>query len=374
MMEYDVIIVGAGPAGASAALVSASLNLKTLVVEKKKIPRQKACSGILVPASLTFLRNYFGDLPDEIFSRPKEVRSMRMHFGGGRVVDATIGGLMVWRDRLDEWLCRHAGAEILDGTTLETLVEKDDGVELLCRDPDGEKLSMRCRVLIAADGGPSTVVRLLEPVLHKRLRWYVALQDIYECSCNLEPGLFHFFARPEISPYLSAYVKDDRLVMDVVVSVGQRATDVMDRFRAFLWPRVGVEKASLAGRLGCRVTYAAPRGLFCFGTHRVLVAGEASGLLNNFGEGISSALASGLIAGRAAERGLREGVPPGRIYREEIEGEKRKTLNTFDYRRFLFGKSSAIHFGARSVPLSWRERIGLAGDVVRWLLRMRKSR
>jgi flavin-dependent dehydrogenase len=201
----------------------------------------------------------------------------------------------------------------------------------------------------------------------------VALQDAYECRCDLEPGIFHFFARPEISPYLSAYVKDERLIVDVAVSIGLRATEVMDRFKTFLWPRVGVEKASLAGRLGCRVTYAAPKGLFCFGTHRVLVAGEASGLLNNFGEGISSALASGLIAGRAAGRGLREGVPPGRIYREEIEGEKRKTIDTFDYRRFLFGKSSAFHFGARSVPRSWRERIGLGGDVVRWLWRMKKA-
>ena len=77
-----------------------------------------------------------------------------------------------------------------------------------------------------------------------------------------------------------------------------------------------------------------------------MVAGEASGLLNHFGEGISSALASGLIAGQSAERGLREGVPPGRIYQREIEGERRKTLATFDRKKILFGGSGFARFSA----------------------------
>ncbi len=373
MTRYDVVIVGGGPAGASAALVCASRGLKTLVLEKRKIPRRKACSGILVPASLTLVKNNFGDLPDEVFARPKEVRALRVHFPGGRIADATIGGSMIWRDRFDQWLCRKTGAEILDGTTLEALRETADDVELQCRASDGRRLPIRCRVLIAADGGPSSVVRLLNPSLHKKLPWYVALQDSYECRCSLEPGRFHFFACPEISPYLSAYVKDSFLVMDVVVPFGKRAVEAMEKFRAFLWPRVGVEKAALSGRLGCRVTYAAPRGAFCFGTERVLVAGEASGLLNNFGEGISSALASGLLAGQSADRGLRGGVPPGRIYLQEIEMEKRKTLDTFDRRKILFGRGRALHFGGPGAPLSWRERILIGLDALRWLLALRKS-
>lgn len=374
MMEYDVVVVGSGPAGASAALVTASRNLKTLLVEKRKLPRRKACSGILVPASLDLVKNNFGYLPDEVFARPRELRTMRMHFPGDRVADITIGGAMIWRDRFDLWLCRKTGAEILDGTTLEALDGNEEGVELQCRTPGGRRLPIRCRVLIAADGGPSTTVRLLNPELHRRLPWYVALQDAYECRCNLEPGHFHFFARHEISPYLSAYVKDQFLVMDAVVSLGQRAIEAMEKFRKDLWPRVGVEKAPLSGRLGCRVTYAAPRGAFCFGTERVLVAGEASGLLNNFGEGISSALASGFIAGKSAERGLREGVSPGPIYRMEIEREKRRTLDTFDLRKILFGKRNAVPFGGRVMPLSWRERVLLGMDVFRWLLTLRRSR
>jgi len=66
-----------------------------------------------------------------------------------------------------------------------------------------------------------------------------------------------------------------------------------------------------------------PRGLFCFGTERILVSGEASGLLNLFGEGISSALASGRIAGKLSVNSIQQKVPPGRLYRQGIEAEKK---------------------------------------------------
>ena len=52
---YDLIVVGAGPAGASAARTAAQLGLKTLLLEKDELPRNKLCGGGVTPKVLKSL-------------------------------------------------------------------------------------------------------------------------------------------------------------------------------------------------------------------------------------------------------------------------------------------------------------------------------
>jgi flavin-dependent dehydrogenase len=372
MIEYDVAVIGAGPAGCSAARVCISMGLKTVIIERKRMPRHKACSGILIPDSVATLTAHFGDLPGDVMAHPSHIDAMRMHFPGGRFGDIPVNGLLVWRDRFDAWLCDESGAEVLDGTTLKSFSEKDDGVDLLCVNSDGEQISIHCKIMIAADGGSSSIVKSLQPAIAARSTWYFALQETYTCTCNLEPGYFHFFCIPDISLYLSAYIKDDLLIMDVVVRLGDNPTNTMSRFKDFLWKQIDIKDVRLIRRLGCEVTYAAPKGLFCFGTDRILVCGEASGLLNLFGEGISSALASGIIAGRASVRAVHESVAPGSFYKEDIEFERRKTLQTFNYRTLLFKDGGAFNFKKGIGSLTWKDRLLFFQNLIAWMWRLRR--
>jgi len=180
------------------------------------------------------------------------VNAMRMHFPSGHMGDIPIHGLMIRRDRLDAWLCRASQAEVLDETKMQSFVETADGVDLLCIKSNGERFHVRSKIVIAADGGASSMVKQIDPPLSARLTWYVALQETYVCGCHLEPGFFHFFAFPEISLYPSAYIKDDMLVMEVVVSSKDKATLAMTRFKEHLWNRIDIEQARLIRRLGCR--------------------------------------------------------------------------------------------------------------------------
>lgn len=368
MIECDVAIVGAGPAGCSAARECTRRGLKAVILEKKRIPRHKACSGILVPDSIRTLSEHFGDMAQDVFASPSHVHAMRMHFPSGYAGDIPIQGLMIWRDRLDAWLCKSSQAVVLDETKMHSFKEGIDGVDLLCIKSNGELLEVHSRILIAADGGASRTVKQIDPSLTAKLTWYVALQETYACECHLEPGLFHFFAFPGISLYPSAYVKDGLLVMEVVAQPKDKATSAMARFKEHLWRRIGIQQACLIRRLGCRVTYAAPKGLFCFGSERILVSGEASGLLNFFGEGISSALASGRIAGSVSFESIRQGVSPGRLYRQEIETEKRKTVSTFNYKTLLFQEGNAFNFKKGLQVLNWRERVRLSKNLLKWFL------
>ena len=132
MIECDVAIVGAGPAGCAAARECTRKGLKTVIVEKKRIPRHKACSGILVPDSINTLSEHFGKVPQDVLAVPSHVNAMRMHFPGGYTGDIPIHGLMIRRDRLDAWLCRASQAEVLDEIKMQSFSESSDGVDLFC--------------------------------------------------------------------------------------------------------------------------------------------------------------------------------------------------------------------------------------------------
>ena len=304
-----------------------------------------------MPDSINTLSEHFGNVPQDVLAVPSHVNAMRMHFPGGHTGDIPIHGLMIRRDRLDAWLCRASQAEVLDETKMQSFTESTDGVDLFCVKSNGERLHVHSKIVIAADGGASGMVKQIDPPLTTKLTWYVALQETYACKCHLEPGFFHFFAFPEISLYPSAYIKDDLLVMEVVVRPEDKATLAMARFKEHLWKRIGIEQARLIRRLGCRVTYAAPRGLFCFGTERILVSGEASGLLNLFGEGISSALASGGIAGRVSVNSIQQGVSPGGFIDKKLRQKKERRSARSITKRF---------FSERAVPST------LKRDCRRW--------
>ena len=61
--RYDVVIVGSGPAGAGAAKALSGSSLRTLIVERDKLPRYKMCSGIVFPSSRKFITDNFGEIP-----------------------------------------------------------------------------------------------------------------------------------------------------------------------------------------------------------------------------------------------------------------------------------------------------------------------
>ena len=373
MNTYDVIIVGAGPAGASAALICIRHGLKTAIIEKRKLPRHKACSGILIPRSCRIVEEHFGELPSHVLATPHHVSAMRIHFSSGRSFDVPIDGIGIWRNRFDHWLCERSGADMFDRTTLVSFNEEPDGVILSLRKAGGERYSMRCIVMIGADGGQSSIVRVLDPTMHQGLKSYFNIQEIYQCTCSLEPGYFHYFAMPAISPYPSAYVKDELLVMEAAAREGEKIGQYMERFKRYLWPRIGVDNAVRIQRVGCWVTMAASSGRFHFGTDRVLIAGEASGLLNLFGEGISSALASGLLAGQAAVKGIKEGINPGKLYSQEVKPERQRTEVQYNYRKQLLRPSGIFDWKTGMSNMPWKERMLLVTDIITWFVRLQKA-
>jgi len=158
--DRDVIVAGAGPAGAIAALTLARAGRRVLVVERYALPRQKPCGGGISTRLLTRFP-WLGEPLDRIPTHP--VSSLYLEGPSGAVFRMRSNGPAVVLIRRIEFdyllvsLAKEAGAEILAPAAIAQASQDAHGVTLRTR--DGREL--HAPVVIAADGVNSVIARRL---------------------------------------------------------------------------------------------------------------------------------------------------------------------------------------------------------------------
>ncbi len=334
--SFDVVVVGGGPAGAAAARAAVKGGLTTVLLEAKRMPRPKPCSGYLFAEALQILADNYGPLPEEVRADPHRVSGVRVRLPGNTLLDVPIKGENIRRDRFDAWLCAESGAQVREGVRLVDFAEWRDRVELVCRE-GGREFALTAKVLIAAVGCFTMVPLKLDPGFLKGVPCISTSQQYFPSEISLEPGYLHVFVSPEFGAYPAAYVKDDLVVIDTSVRPGKSLPAARAAFKAMLERDWGFRPADPAANLGCKVAFPAAMNRFCLGTERVLVVGEAAGFVNSMGEGISSALATGRLAGEAAvECGS---SAPGTLYREIVKPERERTAKEWMLPAVMTGRA-----------------------------------
>ncbi|SNQ51452.1 Geranylgeranyl reductase family protein [Frankia canadensis] len=294
--DYDAIVVGAGPAGGSAAQAAAAAGARVCVLERSSMPRYKTCGGGLVGLSTDHVGIDLSGLVRSTVSSLTMTLDGRYQVSRGRV-DAAPWLSMVMRADLDAALlaaARAAGASVRTGVQVLGLRETADGwVQVRVR--DGAEL--RARVVIGADGtsgrcGTHVGVHCdqVDVGLEGEFVADQALADRWAGRMLLDWG-------PVPGSYGWVFPKGRVLTVGVI---GDRAQGGALRgyYRRFV-ERLGltdVPRQHDSGHLTRVRAVGSPlrRG-------RVLVAGDAAGLLDPWTrEGISFALRSGRLAGEAA--------------------------------------------------------------------------
>ncbi|MFI7274577.1 geranylgeranyl reductase family protein [Streptomyces sp. NPDC049879] len=298
---WDVVVVGAGPAGASAARAAAEAGRRVLLLEKAELPRYKTCGGGIIGPSRDALPPGF-ELPlrDRVhavtfslngkLSRTR--RSKRMLFG------------LVNRPEFDQRLVEaavKAGAELRTGAAVSRVEQHGPAV------PDRRTVAvvlsggeiLLARAVVGADGSASRIgahvgVRLGQVDLGLESEIPVPPEVARDWS-----GRVLIDWGPLPGSYGWVFPKGDTLTVGVISARGEGAAT--KRYLEDLTARCGLsgfEPSISSGHLTRCRTDDSPlsRG-------RVLVCGDAAGLLEPWTrEGISFALRSGRLAGQWAVR------------------------------------------------------------------------
>ncbi|MDT0309939.1 geranylgeranyl reductase family protein [Streptomyces sp. DSM 44917] len=298
---WDVVVVGAGPAGASAARAAAEAGRRVLLLEKAELPRYKTCGGGIIGPSRDALPPGF-DLPlqDRVHAvtfslngrLARTRKSRRMLFG------------LVNRPEFDQRLAEaavKAGAELRTGATVSRVEQHGPSV------PDRRTVAvvlaggetLLARAVVGADGSASRIgahvgVRLAQVDLGLEAEIPVPPEVARDWS-----GRVLIDWGPLPGSYGWVFPKGDTLTVGVISARGEGAAT--KRYLEDFIGRLGLagfEPALSSGHLTRCRTDDSPlsRG-------RVLVCGDAAGLLEPWTrEGISFALRSGRLAGQWAVR------------------------------------------------------------------------
>jgi geranylgeranyl reductase family protein len=181
MTAVDLVVAGAGPAGAAAALTAARHGLSVVCIDRARFPRDKTCGDGLTTQALRILEALGLTHRDLATAGYFPVRECVVVSPSGREAhlplptDGDHAGVVA-RAGLDAALLAllpDAGVDLREGATLEELAISADGVKVRC----AGDVTIEARHLVAADGHWSTVRRQLHPDEPRDLgTWHAARQ------------------------------------------------------------------------------------------------------------------------------------------------------------------------------------------------------
>ena len=312
--SYEAVVVGGGPAGASAARELARLGVQTAILERARLPRYKSCAGGIPLRTIAALPFSIDSVVEDL------VNGLAVSYLGAARFEKTTSrpfAAMVMRDRFDELLVQEAmtqGAELIEGAGLRGIDREPGGFRL-----QTERGPLSARLLVGADGANSSVARLCG--LGAGLAEGTALEaEVAAAPASLARWRGRVNVDFGYRPWGYGWVFPKQRLLSIGLVLprasGLRLRQDLHVYLACL----GQSGAPVERLVGHKVLFR--RGREPIAGNGVLLAGDAAGLVDEFtAAGIYYAVRSGQIAARFLQRALGEGHTWLGAYERAIDRE-----------------------------------------------------
>ena len=296
LLEYDVVVVGAGPAGSNAAYECAKNGYKVVILEEDPVVGVPVQCG---EGLSCFALQHLDIKPDDGFVSAN-ISRLRVIFTNGNWMSVHDGGYELDRDKFDQFLVKRAtdaGSELL---TSAKVIEFDSKEKILKVTYNKKIMLVKAKIVIGADG-PKSNIAAWSGLLQKD-QWRDKLIRAYELKMEgVDVNGFDMYFDVDIAPggYVWVFQKGENIAN---VGIATTAKDTAKRLDKFIQQKKIDGK--VIGKTAGAIPYKGPlEKTYADG---ILIAGDAAGSTNPvFLGGISTAMQTGSLAGKTAAESLK---------------------------------------------------------------------
>jgi geranylgeranyl reductase family protein len=365
----DAVVVGAGPAGSTAAHLLARGGARTIVLERHRMPRDKSCGDALLPDALAVLRDL--GLHDEVRAAGHAIGLVRIYAPNGTPFEVSGEFVTVARRTLDALLVRNAvaaGAALVEGARVSGFERDADGVTVRGT-VDGAARAWRAPIVVLACGADSGTARAFG-LLRRPAASAVAMRTYWRLRPDVDASSLRiWYERPLLPGYGWIFPMGGGVFnvgAGVLCDERGGAPNLHELLETFV-SQCAAAREDLRGGTPLDPLRGAPLRTSLCGTapsaERVLACGESVGATCAFtGEGIGKAMQTAQVAAEVALRALSAGrfdAASLREHDERLEARFRTHFRQYDVAQSWLRHPWVVNFVASRARRSTRVRRAL---------------
>jgi flavin-dependent dehydrogenase len=317
---FDVIVVGAGPGGSIAAKKCAQSGLNTLLLDKRRLPREKVCSGMIMGTwAHEVIDEEFGGIPQDVLADPCLLSGQMIHLPGEEPHIVAWRTELTWRKVLDEWMnqqAKKAGVRLWENARVIGITQSDKECTVFF-EKGNEKRQVLTKFVVGADGAASSVRKSICPEL--KPHYWAPVRECYKGALDLDRNYYHwFFPDSRLRPRFGLHHKEGYYLIE-----GSGIREKKEAIQEILAGYGFKPELEPEWKDGCMVASLHEplfSGHFVPAKGNILLIGDAAGLVFPISfEGIGAALKSGSMAADSIAEAMNSGKDAAGRYLLEIQ-------------------------------------------------------